>query len=932
MRTTRSIFQSKVARRIFLLFILSSLIPVGILAALSFNQVRNISIEQVQERLKKDAKFYGLFIFDRLKIVEEELLLHASMLDIKPPITGTRNAGHLSEWSVTPAKGDGISTGRRLSFIPAFDNGAMAHMRAGGSVLSLDHQGQPPSLFMSRMVGSHDKQPRILSARIDANFLWGNPDRFSEDISACILDASFSYLHCSNTDLHPVGKSIDKTEATIRIDVEGAAHDKELLMGRWVLFLQPHYYLPRWNIFLFEDKEQAFTQLRGFSGIYAIVILLTILFVVLFSVHLIRRNTVPLEALLQGIRKLSGNNFNARVQTDSNDEYKEVANAFNRMTSQIGKQMERLKTQASIDRVILSRPSQENIVVIALEGLNHVIANEEAALALLQDASSHAFEFQHKNSVDDNNTPIKHLTLDEKQFELIQKGEPIVIDASSHLLSRNLGQGELPECAYYLLLPIVDVDTLFGMFVLSLNRKPRQEEIESGMEFGNRIAVAFSNAEWEEKLYKQARFDALTGLANRVAMEERLAQEISHAERVGEYLTVLFLDLDRFKNVNDSLGHAYGDVVLKQVSSRLSKELREGDIVARLGGDEFVILLHNLKDPKNAVAISSSVAEKIIRLITQPIILDNHEIRITTCIGISVYPIDATDVNTLLRNADSAMYHAKDMGRDNFQFYSENLNAAAHYRLTMETRLRQAIENEEFELYYQPKVDIESQSINGCEALLRWRDKDGNFTSPGDFISVAEDIGLTTVIGEWALKIACKQAKKWSLKISVNISAKHFHHGKLVEQVSKALGETKLNPKYLDIEITETTTMQKMERTISILKALKEIGVTISIDDFGTGYSSLSYLKHFPVDTLKLDRSFILNILQDEKDLAIVKSTIGLGHNLGLSVIAEGVEKEAQKEQLAAMGCDEIQGFLYSPALPAKDFEQLLTKGFRPSC
>lgn len=300
----------------------------------------------------------------------------------------------------------------------------------------------------------------------------------------------------------------------------------------------------------------------------------------------------------------------------------------------------------------------------------------------------------------------------------------------------------------------------------------------------------------------------------------------------------------------------------------------------------------------------------------------------TTSIGISVYPIDAPDINTLLRNADSAMYHAKDKGRDNFQFYSEELNATAHYRLDMETRLHRAIENEEFELYYQPKVDVKTQSILGCEALIRWRDKSGGFVSPGDFIPVAEDIGLTTVIGEWALGVASRQAKQWMIPVSVNISARHFHHGSLATQVSRVLEETVLDPKYLEIEITETTAMENMERTVSVLQALKRIGVPISIDDFGTGYSSLSYLKHFPLNTLKMDRSFINNILKDGKDRAIVKSTISLGHNLGLNVIAEGVEMEEQKEALVAMDCDEIQGFLYSPAVPAKDFEQLLQSGF----
>jgi len=440
------------------------------------------------------------------------------------------------------------------------------------------------------------------------------------------------------------------------------------------------------------------------------------------------------------------------------------------------------------------------------------------------------------------------------------------------------------------------------------------------------IAVAFANAAWEDRLYTQARYDLLTTLPNRASLEERLEQEISHASRFDECVAILFLDLDRFKNINDSLGHEFGDAVLKEISSRFRKDLREEDTVARLGGDEFVVMLRGLENSEKAVASASAVAEKIIHFITRPIILDEHEIRITTSIGISIYPTDAMNMNTLLRNADSAMYHAKDMGRGNFQFYSEELHAAANYRLEMETKLHRAVEQDEFELYYQPKLDTKTQTIIGSEALIRWIDEDGNFIEPTKFIAVAEDIGLTTVIGEWALKVACKQAREWLLPISVNISARHFHHGSLVEHVKAALHEANLDPQYLEVEITETTTMHNLEKTVSVLESLKEVGIKISIDDFGTGYSSLNYLKHFPVDKLKIDRIFIKNILLLEKDLAIVKSTVSLAHNLGLNVIAEGVELEEQREALEELGCDELQGFLYSQALPAEEFIQYYRK------
>ena len=930
MKRSGSLFRSKVARRVFTLFMISSLIPVLILAVLSIYHVRSISTEQIASRLKQDAKYYGLSLYDRLQNIDEELLFHASMLDTRGtfPVATARSSEHLSDWYLHQNGDIQTQTGGDISAAPVFDDGAMAHLRKGQSVLSvINQQSENPTLFMSRIVNLEEKYPRILTAKILNSYFWGDQERFSDDISACVLDASYNYIHCPNSDVPPTGNDLLLQGRLTADSVEDFLNTKDMLMGRWVLFLQPNYYTKKWNILLFQNREIAFSPLKQFSGIYVIVIFLVILVVALFTIYLIRRNTVPLEALMKGIREISQNKFNEKVTVDSHDEYREVADAFNSMSAQIGNQINRLKTQAHVDQLILSRPSVEDIVDISNDGIRRLISCDWQGLALLEDAHSGVFHLTGvSNTVSEENAS-RYLTFDRDMIELALQGESILVAGSVDHAGRQLRQLNIPDYNYFLLLPVVNVDTLFGLFILGYKAKPPQDDIEHGMEFSNRIAVAFANAAWEKKLYNQARYDLLTALPNRASLEERLEQEISHASRVGGCVAVLFLDLDRFKNINDSLGHEFGDAVLKEMSSRFCQGLREEDTVARLGGDEFVIMLRSLKNPHIAVTTASTVAEKIIRFIAKPIILDEHEIRMTTSIGISIYPTDAHDMNTLLRNADSAMYHAKDMGRGNFQFYSEELNAAANSRLEMETKLHRAIEQDEFELYYQPKIDARTQTVISCEALIRWRDEDGSAIAPAQFISVAEDIGLTTVIGEWALKVACKQAREWLLPISVNISAKHFHHGNLIDHVRAALDEASLDPKYLEIEITETTTMHNLEKTVAVLTALKEVGVKISIDDFGTGYSSLNYLKHFPVDTLKIDRIFIKNILMFEKDLAIVKSTVGLAHNLGLSVVAEGVELEEQRNTLEELGCDEFQGFLYSQALPAGEFLQFLRRG-----
>ncbi len=930
MKRSGSLFRSKVARRVFTLFMISSLIPVLILAVLSIYHVRSISTEQIASRLKQDAKYYGLSLYDRLQIIDEELLFHASMLDTRGtfPVATARNSEHLSDWYLHQNGDIQTKAGGDVSAVPVFDGGAMAHLKKGQSVLSvINQQSENPTLFMSRIVNLEEKDPRILTAKILNSYFWGGQERFSDDISACVLNASYNYIHCSSSDDYPAGNSLLLQDRLTADSVEDFINSKDMLMGRWVLFLQPNYYTKKWNILLFQNREIAFTPLKQFSGIYVIVIILVILIVALFTIYLIRRNTVPLEALMKGIREISQNKFNEKVAVDSHDEYREVADAFNSMSARIGNQINRLKTQAHVDQLILSRPSVENIVDISNDGIRRLLSCDWQGLALQEDAHSGVFHLTGVKNTDSEENASRYLAFDRDLIELALQGESILLTASRDHACRQFRQLNIPDYNYFLLLPVVNVDTLFGLFILGYKAKPPQDDIEHGMEFSNRIAVAFANAAWEEKLYNQARYDLLTALPNRASLEERLEQEISHVSRVGGCVAVLFLDLDRFKNINDSLGHEFGDAVLKEMSSRFRHGLREEDTVARLGGDEFVIMLRSLKNSDMAVTTASTVAEKIIRIIAMPVLLDEHEIRMTTSIGISIYPTDAHDINTLLRNADSAMYHAKDMGRGNFQFYSEELNAAANSRLEMETKLHRAIEQDEFELYYQPKIDARTQTVISCEALIRWRDENGSAIAPAQFISVAEDIGLTTVIGEWALKVACKQAREWMLPISVNISAKHFHHGNLIDHVRAALDEASLDPKYLEIEITETTTMQNLEKTVAVLTALKEVGVKISIDDFGTGYSSLNYLKHFPVDTLKIDRIFIKNILLFEKDLAIVKSTVGLAHNLGLSVVAEGVELEEQRNTLEELGCDELQGFLYSQALPAGEFLQFLRHG-----
>ena len=430
----------------------------------------------------------------------------------------------------------------------------------------------------------------------------------------------------------------------------------------------------------------------------------------------------------------------------------------------------------------------------------------------------------------------------------------------------------------------------------------------------------------EERLHHLAYHDVLTDLPNRVLLVERISNAIKQSRGAEQRCAVLFIDLDRFKNINDTLGHGVGDLLLQAVPERLLSCVRDRDTVARFGGDEFALLLEKVPSSDDV----AKVASKLIEVLSKPYLVHNQELYLTASIGISLSPDDSTDANTLIKNADTAMYRAKDTGRNNYQFYSTDMGARAFERLSLETSLRYAMERNEFELFYQSVVAMGSGEIVGAEALIRWHHPDLGLVAPDKFIPLLEDTGLIIDVGEWVINTACQQGSAVikligkPFRMAVNLSGKQFRDEKLVEIVQQAVRVHQFPVSLLDIEITETVLMQNDRVSLANISALKKLGMRLSIDDFGTGYSSLSYLKRFPVDIIKIDRTFIRDVTNDPEDAAIVTAVIAMAHSLKLEVVAEGVEDNAQVEFLKHYTCDYLQGFLFSTALPEKEFHQLL--------
>lgn len=442
------------------------------------------------------------------------------------------------------------------------------------------------------------------------------------------------------------------------------------------------------------------------------------------------------------------------------------------------------------------------------------------------------------------------------------------------------------------------------------------------------IGGALKRQQAEATIRYQAFHDLLTGLPNRMLFNDRLPLALANAHRNGSMLAVMFLDLDRFKTINDTLGHAIGDQLLQAVATRLAGCLREGDTIARWGGDEFTLLLPQINNTEDA----AKAAQRLSKALKPAFHVGMHELYISCSIGIALYPHDGDDAQTLLKNADAALYRVKEQGRNGYQIYTPAINSQASALLALESSLHHALERQQFVLHYQPQINVNTGQITGMEALLRWQHPELGLIPPRVFIALAEENGLIVPIGEWVLRTACAQNKAWQVaglppfRMAVNLSARQFQQPHLVETVAQTLAETRLSPCHLELEITETVVMHDVDFTTSMLKDLQVMGVNLAVDDFGTGYSSLSYLKRFPLNTIKIDQSFIRELTTDPNDAAIVTAIIALGRGLNLNVVAEGVETQAQLDYLRSRHCEEMQGYLFSKPMPLEDATEFLQK------
>lgn len=922
MRISGTFLKSKVSQRIALLLFIAAVIPAMLMTLLSNQKLNQLIINYEHQALSEKSRTYALSAFSNLIFArnrfEDEInagnkLYEANTLSLN---FGQKNVAMFD--AITEILPDGSILSSQQIDIPASFLQRLNTIKP--NVIHLTTWPNKPSTAnysVNLVLRQVDRNiATVYIATINPRYMWGESTDYPSNLRICAYQFNNTV----------------KTKLFCSSDHPQQTQPSPINQGVWTLFLAGEFHNNPW---LFETTRLdpiTPTDLKDLVGskAYISIAVLSLLVIGLLSLIQIRKTMVPLEQLIKGTKQIAEGDF-VTVKVDGDSEFSALAAAFNTMSTHIKKQLNTLQSFSKIDREIISKIDIEQITELVI---NRMQTLKPDAIILIANV-----ENQSVNQLQCNCTVAKNRIFNTLRLSLTP-GE--VNDISLHQQGQITRSSHTSSLAHSRLLAEMGADHLWVYpvfwqgsicaFVAIGSQTWLTEDDPNWSEFrdlASRVGIAIATHEREQKLLLEAQYDGLTGLPNRILLQDRLKLAMEHSDYTGKAMWVVFIDLDRFKVVNDSMGHSVGDELLKEIGRRLMEETRDSDTVARFGGDEFVIVLSGDAGEN----IQLSVLNRIMQTVAEPAYIHHHELISSCSIGIAVYPSDGNNAETLIKNADIAMYRAKELGRNNYQFFTQDLNDKAAERMQMISLLRKAIEHDEFTLHYQPKVDLHTHQIVGLEALLRWQNTALGNVTPDKFIPVAEEAGLIIPIGEWVLQTACKQMMSWQqigikpLLMSVNVSARQFQEETFVEKITNILSETGLAAKYLELELTENILMDGSDATINTLNTIKSLGITLSIDDFGTGYSNLSYLNKLPIDILKIDKAFIDAVTSTKQKAPIVDTIIQFAQNLNLKVVAEGVETAAQVRYLKKQQCDQIQGYFFSKPLPAKAATTLLTSG-----
>ena len=947
---SRGLLQSRFGRRLLGLFVVCALVPTSVVAILSFQSVTGQLAEQSRERLHALAGSVGRTIYGRLVALEADL----RGAELYPWRCSAATA-HLTDELSDPC-GGALALGFK-SLIAVPDS---APPRPLFGQLNLDLlmplPGEPLHPGQSALVARRDRdgvvgfylihrrespgRPYLLIGETFQPGIWGegDTDALPTTVKLTLWDsAGGSLIRAEGDSLVLTEDAREAMRRSATGDFEWSGQSGDAIGAWWSLPVTRRFRLPAWRVVLSEREADVVAPMAQFTTTFPLVLLASIAVVVILGLSQIRRSVLPLASLQQGTRRIADRDFDSRVSIRSGDELEELGASFNTMASQLGRQFKALSTAAELDRAVLSSVDSARIVDTVLGRLPDICECTALTIALLD--STHAATGIATSWVAEPGGPVRRwpsqLTLAPAEIEALRAhSERLTLTiprdpAPSYL--RPLG-GAVSRTAT--VLPLIYQEELLGLLaVCRAEGTPDSDTFVQVRRLADQVAVALANARMVEQVRFLAFYDSLTRLPNRVLFKERLAQMLARAERGRKLVGICFLDVDHFSRVNDTLGHEMGDRLVKEVATRLTTCVRRSDSVARygeepaieiarLGGDEFTVMLPDLDDAQDAVRVT----QRILDSFAQPFRLGMHEMFVTASVGIAIYPFDGTDGEDLLKNADAAMFHAKEQGRNTYRLYSSSMNAEAMARMRTEQLLRKAVEAGEFTVWYQPIVDLRTGTVTAAEALVRWQHPELGLISPGGFIGLCEEIGLIVPLGKWILQAVCEQSQAWrqagleDLVISVNLSARQLHSEGLVEMVRETMRSSGMPPHALVLELTESMLMDPAGQVGTTVRELAGLGVGLAIDDFGTGYSSLSYLKHFPVGTLKIDQSFVADVTENADAAAIVTAIIALAKALDMEVVAEGVETEGQATFLRGQGCDKLQGFHFGRPAPAATF------------
>ena len=926
-----TIFTAGVGRRILGLFLLAGILPVIFTAFLAYHEIGRGQEQEVSNSLRESSKSYGVDVLTRLSDAAEKSAALVAVIE-NDNVDEIQRREYLTDdfeavWVISQNHSSTTVYGRDRSPLSA-SSIDFEHLADGkGQFVISEHNGVSQLVLLQGLrIGAADQT--IFAFRLKPQKIWMLDENLPYLSNFCVFSMTGVSLFCSvdmDRDIHSglVAARDSQDSRTATYTFGGEEH----FAAVWQLFLEGQFSHPGLDIVASQPTSHVLSSSADFRRIFPPALILVVLLVVVLSFNFIGESLVPLQRLTIVARQYASGQLGSRVKVRTGDEFETLADAFNNMASRLGRQIQTFEAMSKIDRSILSGADFEEISedlighLIELTGVDAaaIIARDTDSPSLAKMISWCEDEFTHERVALPQE--MGHEWCQPRQVALAE-----IDGAFAPYKLRFLSFG----LTYVVLIPVVLHNDLKGILLLGSDTRFKMHggKLQRSIDLAGRLAVALASVERDGALYRQAHFDELTGLPNRQLLKDRLEQQLVQTRRENQSGAMLFLDLDRFKEINDEFGHAAGDVVLTQAAERIVSEVRDTDTVARLGGDEFVIVMPHLEGD-NTLRMTAS---RILARLTEPFSVHGTNHFLSASVGIVVFPEDGDSVDTLLKNADSAMYRAKEAGRSRFEFFSKKLNSESRRKIELERDLRSAFDEGKMEVYYQPQFELSDNSVCGAEALMRWKHESRGKIPPAEFIQLAEDSGLIVELGRWIVDQTCADLRNIMNRglhpgsMSINVSTRQLSNSDFPGDVLDALQRYDIHPGYLQLEVTETTVAQNKDTAVDTLNILRNAGVQIAIDDFGTGYSSLSYLQQLPFDLIKIDKSFIDLIGSGGNSENICRTIIKMAHELGKKAIAEGVETQEQADFLAESGCDCVQGYFYSHPLPQKEFLEFVEK------